>query len=72
MPWHKEANILRQGDNLTITQNSTVVLEEYGTFSDGLRRCFYATKSPLRDEKDKLIGVICTSMLLPYSRQTLL
>ncbi len=71
MPWASEADILRQGDNLAITENSTIVLDEYGTFADGSRRFFYVTKSPLLDDHGKPVGVIGTSIMQHQTKQNL-
>ena len=71
MPWYKEADILRRGDNLAIEQDTTVVLEEHATVAEGKQHCFHVTKSPLKDAQGKLLGTVCTSILLHQPRQTL-
>jgi PAS domain S-box-containing protein len=63
MPWFiADPDVIHAADKLAIKENTTIVVEEHGTLSDGKQNRFLVTKSPYRDAQGKLLGVIGTSI----------
>ena len=64
LPWNdaKKAAILVKNDQEVITGGKSLTFEETINTSDGKSLTFFVTKVPLRDEHDKIIGTIGTSI----------
>jgi len=71
MPWCDVADVIRKADALTLSENKTIVLEEYAIVADGTKSAFLVTKSPFRDEHGNVLGIAGTSINITRQRQTL-
>lgn len=62
LPWRKQANKIQDTDSLVIENNKTYELEESPEVENGVVRTFLSSKTPFRNNRDKVIGVIGVSI----------
>jgi signal transduction histidine kinase len=61
MPWKEYADFLREIDAQVVKSGMEIIIEEKSKTFDGQDAIWLSMKKPLRDEKGKIIGIICTS-----------
>lgn len=69
MPWHETAEYLRSIDKKVIKNGQEITTEETARLSDGHVHVFLTTKTPLRDEKGQIKGVLGVSMDITERKQ---
>jgi PAS domain S-box-containing protein len=62
LPWKKQADKIREFDQLVINNNKTYKLEENPKIHNGITKSFLSSKTPLLNEAGKIIGIIGVSI----------
>lgn len=58
LPWKAHADELKKNDQEVITKGIPIIQEEKSKLSDGKIHTFLTNKIPLRDKKNKIIGIL--------------
>ncbi|WP_131795062.1 PAS domain-containing sensor histidine kinase [Fluoribacter gormanii] len=62
MPWAASAETIRNNDLKVMALNSSLELEEAGTIANGQQVVVLTRKTPLRDDKGNVIGIVGVSL----------
>jgi two-component system, OmpR family, aerobic respiration control sensor histidine kinase ArcB len=62
MPWHKEADALRDADKKVMASGQSITLEELGRLANGEIAIFLTTKKLLRDTDNNVVGIYGVSV----------
>ncbi|WP_454781910.1 PAS domain-containing protein [Legionella sp. WA2022007384] len=62
MPWAASAETIRNNDLKVMALNTSLELEEAGTIANGQQVVVLTRKTPLRDEKGNVIGIVGVSL----------
>lgn len=62
LPWNAQADKIREIDQTVIQNNKEFQIEEQPEIYDGYFKTFISSKSPFRDDKNNIIGIIGISI----------
>lgn len=69
MPWKAAAEAVQAMDKLVIATQANQVQEETGLMADGLLRTYLSHKSPLKDDRGNLIGIVGVSVDISQQKE---
>lgn len=67
--WKENAEALQAVDQEVMISGKDITLEEVGRLANGIVATYLTTKTPLRDDKGKIIGVLGVSMEITKHKQ---
>jgi two-component system aerobic respiration control sensor histidine kinase ArcB len=62
LPWRKQANKIRDIDQLVVQNNKTYELEENPLVHEGVLKTFLSSKTPLKEDDGTIIGIVGVSI----------
>ncbi len=66
--WKGQAETLFNHDQSVIKNGQTSILEEEVSLADGTKKLYSVIKSPLRNERNEIIGIVGTSIDITYRK----